>query len=35
VLKRIIRFSAENKYLVIAGTLVAIAIAYWTMRNIR
>jgi len=34
VLKRIIRFSAENKYLVIAGTLVAIAIAYWTMRNI-
>ena len=34
MLKRIIRFSAENKYLVIAGTLVAIAIAYWTMRNI-
>jgi copper/silver efflux system protein len=34
VLKRIIRFSAENKYLVIAGTLVALAIAYWTMRNI-
>jgi Cu(I)/Ag(I) efflux system membrane protein CusA/SilA len=34
VLKRIIRFSAENKYLVIAGTLVAVAIAYWTMRNI-
>jgi Cu(I)/Ag(I) efflux system membrane protein CusA/SilA len=34
VLKRVIRFSAENKYLVIAGTLVAIAIAYWTMRNI-
>ena len=34
MLKRIIRFSAENKYLVIAGTSVAIAIAYWTMRNI-
>jgi Cu(I)/Ag(I) efflux system membrane protein CusA/SilA len=34
VLKRIIRFSAENKYLVIAATLVSIAIAYWTMRNI-
>jgi Cu(I)/Ag(I) efflux system membrane protein CusA/SilA len=34
VLKRIIRFSAENKYLVIAATLVAIGIAYWTMRNI-
>jgi len=34
VLKRIIRFSAKNKYLVIAGTLVAVAIAYWTMRNI-
>jgi copper/silver efflux system protein len=34
VLKRIIRFSAENRYLVIAGTLVALAIAYWTMRNI-
>jgi Cu(I)/Ag(I) efflux system membrane protein CusA/SilA len=34
VLKRIIRFSAENKYLVIAGAVVAIAIAIWTMRNI-
>ncbi len=34
MLKRIIRFSAENKYLVIAATLVAIAISYWTMRNI-
>ena len=34
MLKRIIRFSAENKYLVIAATLVAIGIAYWTMRNI-
>jgi len=34
VLKRIIRFSAENKFLVIAGTLVAIAAAYVAMRNI-
>jgi len=34
VLKRIIRFSAENKYLVIAATLVAIAAAYFSMRNI-
>jgi Cu(I)/Ag(I) efflux system membrane protein CusA/SilA len=34
VLRRIIRFSAENKYLVIAGAIVAIAIAIWTMRNI-
>ncbi|MFH0900250.1 MAG: efflux RND transporter permease subunit [Pseudomonadota bacterium] len=34
MLKRIIRFSAENKYLVIAGTLVALAVAFWTMKNI-
>jgi len=34
MLKRIIRFSAENKYLVIAATLVLLAIAYWTMKNI-
>ena len=34
MLKRIIRFSAENKYLVIAATLVAIAAAYFSMRNI-
>jgi len=34
VLKRIIRFSAENKFLVIAGALVAIAAAYFAMRNI-
>jgi len=34
VLRRIIRFSAENKYLVVAGAIVAIAIAIWTMRNI-
>jgi Cu(I)/Ag(I) efflux system membrane protein CusA/SilA len=34
VLKRIIRFSAENKFLVIAGALVAIAAAYFAMRSI-
>ena len=34
MLRRIIRFSAENKYLVIACAIVAIAIAIWTMRNI-
>jgi Cu(I)/Ag(I) efflux system membrane protein CusA/SilA len=34
VLKRIIRFSAENKFLVIAGALVAIVAAYVAMRNI-
>ena len=34
MLKRVIRFSAENQYLVIAATLVALAIALWTMRHI-
>jgi len=34
MLKHVIRFSAENKYLVIAGTLVALTIAFWTMRAI-
>jgi Cu(I)/Ag(I) efflux system membrane protein CusA/SilA len=34
LLKRIIRFSAENRGLVIAGTLIALAVAYWTMRHI-
>ena len=34
MLKRIIRFSAENRGLVIAGTLIALAVAYWTMRHI-
>ena len=34
MLKRIIRFSAENKFLVIAGALVAIVAAYVAMRNI-
>ena len=34
MIKRIIRFSAENKYMVIAGAVVAIAIATFAMRNI-
>src|SRR5512138_37535 len=34
MIKRIIRFSAENKYLVVAATIVALIIAAWAMRNI-
>jgi copper/silver efflux system protein len=34
MIKRIIRFSAENRYLVIAATIAALAGAFWTMRNI-
>src|SRR5512142_600015 len=34
MIKRIIRFSAENRYLVIAATLVALAGAWWSMRHI-
>jgi Cu(I)/Ag(I) efflux system membrane protein CusA/SilA len=34
MIKRIIRFSAENKYLVVAATLVALAGSVWAMRNI-
>src|SRR5919204_435998 len=34
MIKRLIRFSAENKYLVIAGVLVLLALSVWTMRNI-
>jgi len=34
MIHRIIRFSAENKVLVIAATLVALLGAGWTMRNI-
>ena len=34
MLRRVIRFSAENKFLVIAGALVAIAAAYFAMRSI-
>ena len=34
MIKAIIRFSAEHKYLVVAATLVALAGAWWSMRNI-
>ena len=34
MIKSIIRFSATNKYLVIAATIVALVGAAWTMRNI-
>ena len=34
MIKRIIRFSAENKYLVIAGVAVVLALSFWTMKNI-
>ena len=34
MIERVIRFSAENKYLVIAATLVALVGAFWTMKNI-
>src|SRR6266540_4219827 len=34
MIKRIIRFSAENKYLVIAGVVVVLALSAWTMKNI-
>ena len=34
MIRKIIRFSAENRYLVIAVTLVALVISLWTMNNI-
>ena len=34
MIKSIIRFSAENRILVIAATLVALAFSFWTMQNI-
>ncbi len=34
MISRIIRFSAENRYLVIAATLVALAFSWWSMRTI-
>jgi Cu(I)/Ag(I) efflux system membrane protein CusA/SilA len=34
VIRSIIRFSAENRAIVIGATLVALAIAFWTMRRI-
>ncbi|MEP0841168.1 MAG: efflux RND transporter permease subunit [Phycisphaerae bacterium] len=34
MIKRIIRFSAENRFLVIAGVIVALVFAWWSMRTI-
>ncbi len=34
MIKRVIRFSAENKYLVVAGVAVVLALSFWTMKNI-
>ena len=34
MLKSVIRFSAENKFLVLGGTLAALLLAFWTMRHI-
>src|SRR6202171_1230521 len=34
MIKSIIRFSAENKYLVLAAVAVLLGLAYWSMRNI-
>jgi Cu(I)/Ag(I) efflux system membrane protein CusA/SilA len=34
MIQRIIRFSAENRFLVIAATIVALVIAVWTMKRI-
>ncbi len=34
MIKRVIRFSAENRYLVIAATIVALGFAWWSMRTI-
>ena len=33
-LQRIIRFSAENRWLVMASSILLLAMAFWTMRNI-
>src|SRR5512142_369951 len=34
MIKRIIRFSAENRYLVVAAIIVALAGSWWSMKNI-
>jgi copper/silver efflux system protein len=34
MIKAIIRFSADNRYLVIAATIVALAFSWWSMKNI-
>ena len=33
-LQKIIRFSADNRWLVMAGTILALALSFWTMRTI-
>ncbi len=33
-LQRVIRFSAENRWLVLAGSIITLAFAFWTMRSI-
>ena len=33
MIKQTIKFSAENKYLVLAGVGVALALSFWSMRN--
>src|SRR5512143_374696 len=34
MIKRLIRFSAENRYLVIAVVAIVLALSFWTMKNI-
>ncbi len=34
MIRRVIRFSAENRYLVILGVAAILALSFWTMRNI-
>jgi len=34
MIQKIIRFSAENKYLVLAGAVIALFISFWAMRTI-
>jgi len=34
MIKKVIKFSAENRYLVLAGTLALVVGAFWTIRNI-
>ena len=34
MIQRIIRFSAENKFLVLAGGVLALCLSFWAMRTI-
>ncbi|MCG5053349.1 MAG: efflux RND transporter permease subunit [Myxococcales bacterium] len=34
MIKKIIKFSAENRYLVIAAAIVALGFSFWSMRNL-